>query len=80
MTVPEPAVSGIVDASGVPGPYPVRAGGPWLSRTLVLFLFHALVVPSGFTTSVQAPPVYHDLVVERAQQDAVARTSLESFT
>ena len=41
----------------VPGCYPVSypglAGGPWLWSTLVLFLFHALVVPSGFTTSVQ---------------------------
>ena len=34
-------------------PYPARAGGPWLCRTLVLFLFHAVVVPSGFTISVQ---------------------------
>src|SRR6185437_16885579 len=38
---------------GMPGPYPARAGGPWLCRTLVLFLFHALVVPSGLTTRVQ---------------------------
>src|SRR2546430_17525765 len=33
--------------------YPARAGGPWLWSTLVLFLFHALVVPSGLTTRVQ---------------------------
>src|SRR6266566_6351781 len=33
--------------------YPARAGGPWLWSTLVLFLFHALVVPSGFRTRVQ---------------------------
>src|SRR6185437_13104207 len=36
-----------------PGGYPARAGGPWLCRVLVLSLFHALVVPSGFTTSVK---------------------------
>ena len=53
MTVPVPTASGIVDAPGVPGAYPARAGGPWLWSTLVLFLFQALVVPSGFTTSVQ---------------------------
>ena len=35
------------------GTYPARAGGPWLWSTLVLFLFHALVVPSGLTTRVQ---------------------------
>ena len=35
------------------GGYPARAGGPWLCRTFVLFLFHALVVPSGLTTRVQ---------------------------
>src|SRR6201999_3268745 len=35
------------------GCYPARAGGPWLCRTLVLFLFQALVVPSGLTTRVQ---------------------------
>src|SRR5690242_19106308 len=40
-------------APGMPGRYPARAGGPWLCRTLVLFLFHALVVPSGLTTRVQ---------------------------
>ena len=44
-----------LDAPGFPGPggYPARAGGPWLCSTLVLFLFHALVVPSGLTTRVQ---------------------------
>jgi DNA-binding transcriptional LysR family regulator len=36
-----------------PGCYPARAGGPWLCRTFVLSLFHAVVVPSGFTTRVQ---------------------------
>ena len=36
-----------------PGRYPARAGGPWLWSTLVLFLFHAVVVPSGLTTRVQ---------------------------
>ena len=35
------------------GRYPARAGGPWLCSTLVLFLFHAVVVPSGLTTRVQ---------------------------
>ena len=35
------------------GGYPARAGGPWLCRTLVLSLFHAVVVPSGLTTRVQ---------------------------
>src|SRR4029077_16107607 len=35
------------------GGYPARAGGPWLCRALVLFLFHAVVVPSGLTTRVQ---------------------------
>ena len=29
------------------GRYPARAGGPWLCRTLVLFVFQATVVPSG---------------------------------
>ena len=33
--------------------YPGRAGGPWLWRILVLSGFHAVVVPSGFRTSVQ---------------------------
>ena len=33
--------------------YPARAGGPWLCRTLVRSGFHAVVVPSGLSTSVQ---------------------------
>src|SRR6266852_3533153 len=37
----------------VPGCYPGRVGGLWLWRTLVLAGFHAVVVPSGFRTSVQ---------------------------
>jgi hypothetical protein len=36
-----------------PGRHPARAGGLWLCRTLVLSLFHAVVVPSGFRTRVQ---------------------------
>ena len=40
-------------ALGVPGPYPARAGGPWLCSTFVLSLFHAVVVPSGLRTRVQ---------------------------
>jgi hypothetical protein len=36
-----------------------------------LFLFHALVVPSGLTTRVQPQPVNDDLVVEGAQEHAV---------
>src|SRR5690348_15202256 len=51
------------------GCYPARAGGPWLRRTLVLFLFHAVVVPSGLTTRVQ-PALNDDLVVEGAQEHA----------
>jgi hypothetical protein len=39
--------------SGAGGCYPARAGGPWLWSTLVLSLFHAVVVPSGLTTRVQ---------------------------
>ena len=35
------------------GCYPVSAGGLWLCSTFVLSLFHAVVVPSGFRTSVQ---------------------------
>src|ERR1035441_339552 len=35
------------------GPYPARAGGLWLRRTLVLSRFHAMVVPSGWRTRVQ---------------------------
>jgi len=33
--------------------YPGLMGGPWLCRTLVLSLFHAVVVPSGLSTRVQ---------------------------
>ncbi len=33
--------------------YLARAGGPWLCSTFVLSLFHAVVVPSGFSTRVQ---------------------------
>ena len=33
--------------------YLARAGGPWLCSTFVLSLFHAVVVPSGFSTKVQ---------------------------
>ena len=33
--------------AGLPG------GGPWLWRTLVLSLFQAVVLPSGFRTTVQ---------------------------
>src|SRR6185312_16842896 len=40
-------------APGEPGPYPARAGGPWLCRTFVLFLFHVGLVPSGLTSRVQ---------------------------
>ena len=39
--------------AGAAGRYPAGAGGPWLCRTLVLSGFHAVVVPSGFRTSVQ---------------------------
>ena len=35
------------------GCYPALAGGLWLCKTFVLSLFHAVVVPSGFRTSVQ---------------------------
>jgi hypothetical protein len=35
------------------GYHPGRTGGPWLCRTLVLSLFRAVVVPSGFRTRVQ---------------------------
>ena len=52
-------------------PYPARAGGPWLCSTLVLSLFHAVVVPSGFRTRVQPHRWIDDLVVERAEQHAV---------
>src|SRR6184192_839542 len=47
------AISSEVDCPAVPGPYPALAGGPWLWSTLVLSLFHAVVVPSGFSTRVQ---------------------------
>ncbi len=33
--------------------HPGRAGGLWLRKTLVLFRFHAVVVPSGWRISVQ---------------------------
>ena len=35
------------------GPPNERTGGPWLCRTLVLSLFRAVIVPSGFRTRVQ---------------------------
>ena len=47
------AWSKVLSIPGVPGCYPGRAGGPWLCKTLVLSLFHAVVVPSGFRTRVQ---------------------------
>ena len=47
---PLPAGAG---PSGRRACYPARAGGPWLCRTLVLSLFHAVVVPSGLTARVQ---------------------------
>ena len=56
--------------------YPARAGGPWLWSTLVLSLFQAVVVPSGFTTRVQPLAVDHDLVVVAAQEDAVREAGL----
>ena len=40
-------------AGGPAGGHPGRTGGPWLCRTLVLSVFQAVVVPSGFRTSVQ---------------------------
>src|SRR5437879_1685527 len=33
--------------------HPGRTGGPWLWSTLVLSLFHAVVVPSGFRARIQ---------------------------
>ena len=38
---------------GCRGGHPGRAGGLWVCRILVLSGFHAVVVPSGFRTSVQ---------------------------
>ena len=40
-------------APRAPGCHPALDGGPWLRRTFVLSAFHAVVVPSGFRTSVQ---------------------------
>ena len=37
----------------LPGGHPGRTGGLWLWMILVLSLFHAVVVPSGFRTTVQ---------------------------
>ena len=37
----------------LPGGHPGLAGGLWLWMTLVLSVFHAVVVPSGFRTTVQ---------------------------
>src|SRR5690348_9603296 len=59
--VPEPCDPGVGGTGGwwsrwlrvSRGCYPARAGGPWLWSTFVLFLFQAVVVPSGLTTSVQ---------------------------
>ncbi len=51
--------------SAGPGGYPGRAGGLWLWSTLVLPGFHAVVVPSGFRTSVPPHPVDDNLVVEQ---------------
>jgi hypothetical protein len=36
-----------------PGPHPGLTGGLWLWMILVLSLFHAVMVPSGFRTTVQ---------------------------
>jgi hypothetical protein len=52
----EPA--GLVYRAGDRVNYPAaeglaRPGGPWLCSTLVLSLFHAVVVPSALTTKVQ---------------------------
>ena len=53
------AVLGFLAASSGARPWPYsgyhpgRTGGPWLCSTFVLSLFHAVVVPSGFSTSVQ---------------------------
>jgi len=45
------------------GSYPARAGGPWLCRTFVLSLFHAVVV-RRVQDQGPAPPVDRNLVVE----------------
>ena len=42
-----------LSSAGAGGGYPARAGGPWLCRTLVRSLFHAVVVPSPFRARVQ---------------------------
>jgi hypothetical protein len=49
----DPAPAGEQAGPDVPGSYPARVGGPWLCRTFVLSLFHAVVVPSALTTRVQ---------------------------
>ena len=53
--VPESAVlAGVLTRPGRGrGCYPARAGGLWLRMTLVRSGFHAVVVPSGFSTRVQ---------------------------
>jgi hypothetical protein len=43
----------LVPSEPKPGCHPGRTGGPWLCRTFVRSLFHAVVVPSGFRTTVQ---------------------------
>jgi hypothetical protein len=45
--------SGLNGVTSPPGGHPGLAGGLWLWMTLVLSLFHAVVVPSGFRTTVQ---------------------------
>ena len=49
--------------------YPARAGGPWLCRTLVRSGFHAVVVPSGLSTSVSECVLlcsfHHQVVIHR---------------
>ncbi len=47
------AAQGQCGLTVAPGVYPARAGGPWLWNTLVRSGFHAVVVPSLFSTSVQ---------------------------
>jgi len=44
---------GVVTFPVAPGYYPGRAGGLWLRSTLVLSGLQAVVVPSGFSTTVQ---------------------------